>query len=87
LRRTGGSRRRWPGGLEVLTLNSEQVFRWLFVGIFLAVFSISAAFRRKARQSGEVIPRAREGAGRLSLRFAFASPLYLGILAYMLNPA
>jgi protein-S-isoprenylcysteine O-methyltransferase Ste14 len=68
-------------------VNFEQVFRWLFVGIFVAVFAISAAFRRRARQSGEVIPRAREGAGRLLLRFVFAAPLYLGILAYMLNPA
>ena len=78
---------RWPGGLEILRMNSEPIFRWLFIAIFVAMFSISVAFRRKARQSGEVIPRAREGAGRLLLRFVFAAPLYLGILAYMLNPA
>jgi hypothetical protein len=68
-------------------VNAEPIFRWLFIAIFVAMSSISVAFRRKARQSGEVIPRAREGAGRLLLRFVFAAPLYLGILAYMLNPA
>ena len=40
---------------------NEQVFRWLFIAIFVSMLSISGYFRRKARQAGEAIPRAREG--------------------------
>ena len=66
---------------------NEQLFRWFFITIFVGTLSISGYFRRKARQSGEAIPRAREGKLILLSRLLFAAPLYLSILAYMLNPA
>ena len=66
---------------------NEQLFRWFFVAIFVGILSISGYFRYRARQSGEAIPRAREGNLAMLTRFLFAAPLYLPILAYMLNPA
>lgn len=66
---------------------NERLFRWLFVAIFVSILSISGYFRYRARQSGEAIPRAREGNLALLTRLLFAAPLYLPIFAYMLNPA
>lgn len=66
---------------------NERLFRWLFVAIFVSILSISGYFRYRARQSGEAIPRVREGKFVLITRFLFAAPLYLPIFAYMLNPA
>lgn len=66
---------------------NEQLFRWFFIAIFVGILSISGYFRYRARQSGEAIPRAREGNLAMLTRFLFAAPLYLPILAYMLNPA
>jgi protein-S-isoprenylcysteine O-methyltransferase Ste14 len=68
-------------------LASEQLFRWCFVAIFISTVSISSYFRRKARRSGEAIPRAREGKLVLLTRLVFAALLCLPIFAYMLNPA
>jgi protein-S-isoprenylcysteine O-methyltransferase Ste14 len=65
----------------------EQVFRWFFIAIGVGALLISGYFRRKARRSGEAIPRAREGKLVLLSRLVFAAPLYLSILAYMVNPA
>lgn len=66
--------------------SENDLFRWLFTGIFVATFSMSAYFRREARRSTGVISRAREGKAALAARLFFAAPLYLSILAYMLNP-
>jgi len=66
---------------------NEQVFRWFFIAICVGTLSISGYFRRKARRSGEAIPRAREGELVLLSRLLFAAPLYLSIFAYMVNPA
>lgn len=66
---------------------NEQLFRWFFIAIGVGTLFISGYFRRKARRSGEAIPRAREGKLVLFSRLLFAAPLYLSILAYMLNPA
>ncbi len=66
---------------------NEQLFRWFFIIVFVGTLSISSYFRRKARQSGAAIPRAREGKLVLLSRLLFAAPLYLPIFAYMLNPA
>ena len=66
---------------------NDQLFRWIFVAIFVGTLSISGYFRRRARQSGEAIPRAREGKFVLLSRLLFAAPLYLSIFAYLLNPA
>lgn len=67
-------------------MSSEQPFRWLFIAIFVAAFSMSGYFRYKARQGGDVIPRAREGTLSILLRLLFAIPLYLSVLAYMVHP-
>ena len=65
---------------------NDQLFRWFFIAIFVGILSISGYFRYKARQSGEAIPRAREGKLVVLTRLLFAAPLYLPIFAYMLNP-
>ena len=67
-------------------MEHDRLFRWLFVVILVTTFSISAYFRRKARRSGEVIPRVREGKLSLLVRLLFAAPIYLAFLAYMVNP-
>lgn len=67
-------------------MNDQPLFRWIFIAIFVIALFMSGYFRRKARQSGEVIPRAREGRLIVAGRILFAAPLYLSIFAYMLNP-
>lgn len=67
-------------------MNRQPAFRWIVVGIVMTNFAISAWFRRRARRTSEVIPRKQESAGIIALRLLFAAPLYLGLLAYMLNP-
>ena|SRR5215472_1636072 len=64
---------------------SSQIFRWPFIVVFVGMMSVSIYFRSKARAS-EAIPRGREGGLVLLARLLFAAPLYLPILAYMLNP-
>lgn len=66
---------------------NERLFTWFFIVIFLGALFISGYFRHKARQSSESIPRAREGKLFLLSRLLVATPLYLPIFAYMLNPA
>ena len=63
------------------------MFRWILLLVFLANISISAYFRWKARQAGETIGRAEEGALLVILRLVFTLPLFLAILAYVINPA
>jgi protein-S-isoprenylcysteine O-methyltransferase Ste14 len=48
--------------------------------------SISSVFRYMVRRTSEAIPRAREGTPVMMARLLFAAPLYLPIIAYMLNP-
>lgn len=67
-------------------MSDDQLSRWLFIAIFVGIFSISGYFRRRARRSGEAIPRAREGKLSLLLRIVIAAPLYLSFFAYMVNP-
>ena len=67
-------------------MNSESVFRVFFAAILLAAFGLSGYFRRKARRSGESIPRRREGGTNLFLRLLLAVPFYLSMLAYAVNP-
>ena len=65
---------------------NDQLFRFLFIGIFAGMLTLSVYRRYRARQSGEAIPRAREGKLFLLGRVAFAAPLYLPCFTYMLNP-
>jgi protein-S-isoprenylcysteine O-methyltransferase Ste14 len=68
-------------------MTAETPFQIAFIAIFVSALSISGYFRRKARESGGAIPRAAEGSATVLLRLLFAAPLYLSILAYMVNPA
>ena len=62
------------------------MFRWILIAVFVVNGGISAYFRRKARQA-ETIERVEEGALLGLMRLVFALPLFLSILAYMINPA
>lgn len=62
------------------------MFRWLALAILLGAVSVSGYHRRRARQNGEVIPRAREGALLVALRGAVTLPLLLTILAHVATP-
>jgi len=64
----------------------EHLFRATFVAVLTGMFFISGYFRRRARQVGDVIPRAREGKSRLLARLLVAAPLYLSMVAYAANP-
>jgi len=67
-------------------MTNIQLYRWFFIAVFVGMVSISVFFRSRARRSGEAIPRVREGTFVLLTRLLFAAPLYLPIIAYMLNP-
>jgi protein-S-isoprenylcysteine O-methyltransferase Ste14 len=65
---------------------NDQLFHWFFVANFVGMLSLSGYFRFRARQSREVIPRAREGKLALLTHLLFATPLYLPMFGYMLKP-
>jgi protein-S-isoprenylcysteine O-methyltransferase Ste14 len=65
---------------------SDQLFRCLFIGIFVGMLSISGYRRYRARHSGEAISRTREGKLVLLTRLVLAACLYLPMFAYMLSP-
>jgi len=67
-------------------MTEQQIFRLIFSAVFLLTFLISIYFRRQARRTGGVIHRAEEGRPIMVLRVLFAAPLYLSMLAYMINP-
>lgn len=67
-------------------MENDQIFRWIFIMVMAATLGCSAFFRRRARQGGEVIPRAREGKSAMAARLLLAAPLYLSMIAYMVNP-
>ena len=68
-------------------MTNSQLFRLFFIFIFLGTLAISSYYRRRARQSGEVISRTSEGGIFLAGRAILAAALFLPFLAYMLNPA
>jgi protein-S-isoprenylcysteine O-methyltransferase Ste14 len=65
---------------------SDSAFRWIFVAVMVSSLGISAYYRSKARRSGETIARRKEGGLWMLLRAAFALPLWLGCLVFMINP-
>ena len=67
-------------------MTNEQLFRCCFTFILVAMFSVSIYFRYRARQSGDVIPRVREGSMVLLARILFATALYVPFLSYLANP-
>jgi protein-S-isoprenylcysteine O-methyltransferase Ste14 len=62
------------------------MFRWLALVVFAAVLAISGYYRRRARRTGEVIDRRREGTMLLVLRAMVALPLFAAVIAYLVNP-
>jgi protein-S-isoprenylcysteine O-methyltransferase Ste14 len=63
------------------------MFRWFALGVLLACFTISTLYRRRARVEGGTIPRSREAALLVAARLIVALPLWLAIVAYVVNPA
>ena len=68
------------------TVPEDLAFRSVFIGIFVAGLAISSYFRWRARKSGGVIPRRREGTLAMILRAAMALPLVAAILLYAFFP-
>lgn len=64
----------------------DVVFRGVFFVVFLAAFVISGYHRRRARQSGETIPRRAEGSGVLMIRMALALLVLISFIAYVFAP-
>jgi protein-S-isoprenylcysteine O-methyltransferase Ste14 len=64
----------------------ETLFRWIFAVVLAAMLLISGYFRRKARQTGDAIPRSREGTTVLLARLLFAFALFGPLIAYIVNP-
>jgi protein-S-isoprenylcysteine O-methyltransferase Ste14 len=64
----------------------DVVFRGVFFVVFLAALVISGYHRRRARQSGETIPRRAEGSGALMLRMALALLALVSLIAYVFAP-
>ena len=64
----------------------DVVFRWIFFVVFLAALVISGYHRRRARQSGETIPRRAEGSTALMLRMALALLVLVSFIAYVFAP-
>ena len=67
-------------------MDIELIFRLIFLIVLVLTFSISAYFRRRARDSGEVIERQAEGRTVLFLRMALALPLLLSLILYIVYP-
>lgn len=67
---------------------NENVFRFSAIAIFLIGAGISTYYRRKAdRETGEKISPRSEGLPIMIALRAFGLTLWLGVLAYMINPA
>jgi protein-S-isoprenylcysteine O-methyltransferase Ste14 len=68
------------------TLTSTEPFRWI-LGVVLALgLGISGFYRHKARASGETIRRSSESWPLILGRVVFGVPLYLSLLAYLIQP-
>jgi protein-S-isoprenylcysteine O-methyltransferase Ste14 len=63
------------------------IFRWAALATLLGVVGTSAYFRYRARLEGPHVPRRAEGAPFMVGRAGVALPLFVGLLAYVLNPA
>jgi len=65
----------------------ESIFRGIFLLVFLSSIGISGYYRKRARRSGDVIPRRAEGAFALLLRLGSALVVAASFLAYPFAPA
>ena len=62
------------------------IFRIISLVVLVLTFSISAYFRKTARESGDIIDRREEGTFVLFLRMAFGLPLLTAILLNIFYP-
>ncbi len=62
------------------------MYRWLTLVVTATALGITTYFRRRARLAGDVIERRREGGVVLAGRAAVGLPLWLGVVAYVVNP-
>jgi protein-S-isoprenylcysteine O-methyltransferase Ste14 len=67
-------------------LKEEILFRGIFLIVFLSSVTISGYHRKRARQSGEVIPRSAEGSTILLLRLVPALIMAVSFFAYVFAP-
>ena len=67
-------------------MNADIVFRGIFLFVFLSAVVISGYYRKRARQSGEIIPRRAEGSTTLLLRMMMALIVAAGFFAYVFAP-
>lgn len=67
-------------------MDTDFIFRVVFLTILVLTFSVSAAFRKRAREKGDVIARSEEGILVLVLRLGFALPLLITLLLYIFYP-
>ena len=67
-------------------MNSDVVFRGIFLFVFLSALVISGYYRKRARQSGETIPRRAEGSTTLLLRMMMALIVAASFFAYVFAP-
>jgi protein-S-isoprenylcysteine O-methyltransferase Ste14 len=67
-------------------MNIDTLFRGLFLVVFLSALIISGYYRKRARQSGEVIARRQEGSSVLLLRMAGALLVGVSFFAYVFAP-
>ena len=65
----------------------DTVFRVIFLLVFLTSVGISGFYRRRARQSGDVIPRRAEGSLVLILRMGMALIVAVSFFAYVFAPS
>lgn len=71
---------------QIRMSSNETVLRIVFITVLVSVILISGTYRRRARQSGDVIQRRQEGAVILALRMGFGLPLLLALLLYVFYP-
>jgi protein-S-isoprenylcysteine O-methyltransferase Ste14 len=67
-------------------MTANSIFRGIFLVVFLSSLLLSGYHRRRARRSGEVIPRRAEGLTILLLRMAMALLVAASFLAYVVAP-
>jgi protein-S-isoprenylcysteine O-methyltransferase Ste14 len=67
-------------------MNPDIAFRGIFLFVFLSAFVISGYYRKRARQSGETIPRRAEGTTTLFLRMLMALIVAVAFFAYVFAP-
>jgi len=65
----------------------ETIFRVIFLLVFLTSVGISGFYRRRARESGEVIPRRAEGIIILFIRMTMALIVAVSFFAYVFAPS